>query len=493
MLRRAVSRSGVQATSVRFFSAAAADKKYDLVVIGGGPGGYVAAIKAGQLGMKVACVEMRGALGGTCLNVGCIPSKALLNATHHYQMAKEHFKSFGIEGGENVTMNHELLMKSKEKAVTGLTKGIEGLFKKNKVDYIIGKGKITAKGKIVVDLKAGGQQVVNADKILVATGSAPAQVPNVPVDEETIVTSTGALSLKKVPKELVIIGGGVIGLELGSVYQRLGSKVTVIEYHDRIAHSLDSEIGAAFQRSLAKQKFNFIFSQRVESAVKDANGIVTVNLAAVSDPNKKTQVTADCVLISTGRRPYTEGLGVEELGIATERGQIKINSNFESSVPGIYAIGDVVAGPMLAHKAEEEGIAAVEIMAGKHGHVNYNAIPGVIYTHPEVATVGRTEEELKKANVEYRVGKFPFMANSRARTNDDSEGLVKIITDKKTDKILGAHIIGPNAGELLAELVLAMEYGAASEDVARTCHSHPTLSEAIKEACMAAYDKPIHI
>lgn len=475
-----------------FSTAAAAGKKYDLVVVGGGPGGYVAAIKAGQLGMKVACVEMRGTLGGTCLNVGCIPSKALLNATHHYIAAKEHFKSFGIEGGENVTMNIAQLQKSKEKAVGGLTKGIEGLFKKNKVDYIVGKGTLTSKNQVNVELKAGGSQVLNTDKILIATGSAPAQVPNVPIDETTICTSTGALSLDRVPKQLTIIGGGVIGLELGSVYQRLGSKVTVIEYHDRITPSLDSEIAATFQKVLTKQKFNFVFSQRVESAVKGPDGMVTINLASVNDPNQKSQLTADCVLVSTGRRPYTEGLGLEALGIATERGQIKIDSNFQSNVPGIYAIGDVVAGPMLAHKAEEEGIAAVEIMAGKHGHVNYATIPGVIYTHPEVATVGRTEDDLKKNGVAYRVGKFPFMANSRARTNDDAEGLVKVITDAKTDKILGAHIIGPNAGELIGELVLAMEYGASSEDVARTCHAHPTLAEAVKEACMGAHDKPIH-
>jgi len=407
-------------------------------------------------------------------------------------MAKEHFSALGLEGGENVKANFDKLMESKANVVTGLTKGIELLFKKNKVDYIKGKGKIVKPGVVSVALNEGGNQVVETDKILIATGSSPAIIPNVPVDEETIVTSTGALSLKKVPKELIIIGGGVIGLELGSVYQRLGSRVTVIEHNSRIAPSLDSEIGAAFQRALKKQNFNFVFEVRVESAVKGPDGNVTVNLSSVSDPSKKSQLVGDCVLLSAGRRPYTEGLGLEELGVAMDRMQIKIDSHFQTNIPGIYAIGDVVAGPMLAHKAEEEGIAAVEIMAGKPGHVNYGAIPGVIYTHPEVATVGRTEDDLKKNGVDYKVGKFPFPANSRARANNDTEGLVKILTDAKTDKILGAHIIGPNAGELISELVLGMEYGAASEDIARTCHAHPTLSEAVKEACLAAHSKAIH-
>ena len=331
MLKSSLARVQGPLMARAFAAAATGGKQYDVVVIGGGPGGYVAAIKAAQLGLKVACVEMRGALGGTCLNVGCIPSKALLNATHHYAAAKEHFKAFGIEGGEKVSMNHDAMMKSKEKAVTGLTKGIEGLFKKNKVDYIQGKGKITAKGQVTVSLNAGGSQVVATDKILVATGSAPAVVPNVPVDETTICTSTGALSLAKVPKELVIIGGGVIGLELGSVYQRLGTRVTVIEYHDRITPSLDSEIASAFQKSLTKQKFNFVFEQRVESAVKGADGIVTVNLASVKDTSVKMQLKADAVLVSTGRRPYTEGLGLEELGVATERGQIKVGQDKRGS------------------------------------------------------------------------------------------------------------------------------------------------------------------
>lgn len=486
---KGISHSVVRRSGSRAFST---EKKYDVVVVGGGPGGYVAAIKAAQLGLKTACVEMRGSLGGTCLNVGCIPSKALLNASHHYANAKEHFKDFGIEGGENVTMNFDKLMDSKTKSVTGLTKGIEGLFKKNKVDYIIGKGKLTSKNSINVALKAGGEQVLNTENVIIATGSEPFVLPGIEVDEKIVVTSTGALSLATAPKKLVVIGAGVIGLELGSVYQRLGAEVFVVEFNDRITPGLDSEIAKTFQKSLEKQNFKFLLSHKVEK-VENKGTSATVTISSTKDGSTQT-IDCDVVLVATGRRPYTDGLGLEELGISLERGRVTIDPNFRSSVSNVFAIGDVVAGPMLAHKAEEEGVAAAEILAGKHGHVNYATIPGVIYTHPEVASVGKTEDDLKKDGVAYKVGKFPFMANSRARANMDSEGMVKVLTDAKTDRVLGAHIIGPNAGELISEMVLGMEYGASAEDIARTCHAHPTLSEATKEACMAAsFGKPIHM
>jgi len=439
--------------------------------------------------LKTACVEMRGALGGTCLNVGCIPSKALLNASHKYHDAEHNFAKMGIEV-EGLSVDITKMMGAKEKAIKGLTGGIAGLFKKNKVDYIIGKGKITGPNAVTAALNAGGDQVLTTDRILIATGSEPATLANIDVDEETIVTSTGALSLKKIPETMIVIGGGVIGLELGSVYARLGTKVTVVEFLDRLIPGTDSEIAANFMKILKKQKFNFKMKTKCTKAVKTADGVeLTVEPAAGGE---SSTMKADVVLVSTGRRPYTDGLGLEEMGVEMDRGMVNTDAHFKTNVDSIFAIGDAIKGPMLAHKAEEEGIAAVEMMSGKAGHVNYDAIPGVIYTHPEVATVGKSEDELKAAGVNYAVGKFPMMANSRARTNDDAEGLVKVLTDKDTDRLLGMHMIATNAGELIAEAVLAIEYGASSEDVARTCHAHPTLSEAVKEACMDAYDKPIH-
>lgn len=468
-----------------------ATSEQDLIVIGGGPGGYVAAIKAAQLGMKVTCIEGRGTLGGTCLNVGCIPSKALLNSSHKYEDAKKHFADFGLNGS-SVTFDFSKIQAQKDAAVTGLTKGIEGLFKKNKVEYVKGWGKFKSKNEVEVAGADGTTTTLSAKNILIATGSEPTPLPGIPIDEEKIVTSTGALALKSVPPRMVVIGGGYIGLEMGTVYQRLGSQVTVVEYLDNIVPSMDAEVRKLFQRSLQKQGMKFKLGTKVNSA-KVVGGAVQLALEPAKGGAAET-MDAEVVLVSAGRRPYTKGLGLEAVGIQlNNRGQIPVDDHFRTNVPNVYAIGDVIPGPMLAHKAEEDGVAAVEIMAGKNGHVNYLTVPSIVYTHPEVASVGYTEEQVKEKGLPYKVGKFSFMANSRARAVSDFEGVVKLIADSKTDKLLGAHIMGPNAGELIHELVLAMEYGAHVEDIARTCHGHPTLSEAIKEAALATVGKPIHM
>lgn len=449
------------------------------------------AIKAAQLGLKVTCVEGRGALGGTCLNIGCIPSKALLESSHMYYDAKKKFEGHGVMV-EGVKIDLEKMMEQKQASVDGLTKGIEGLFKKNKVEYVKGWGSLAGPNEVKVNLSDGGEQTISTKNIIIATGSDAATVPGLVIDEKKVVSSTGALELEKVPEELVVVGGGVIGLELGSVWARLGAKVTVVEFTDNIVPGMDAELRRPFQRSLQKQGINFKMGQKVTGTSEAANGKLTLLYEAVKD-GKAGEMTADIVLVATGRRPVTEGLNLEAVGISLDRGRIPVDSHFRTAVPNVYAIGDVVPGPMLAHKAEEDGVAAAEIIAGRAGHVNYNTVPGIIYTHPEVANVGLSEAEAKEAGYEVKTGKFSFMANSRARAIDDADGLVKIVTDKKTDKILGAHIMGANAGELIAECVLAMEYGASAEDIARTCHGHPTLSEAVKEACMAAYDKPVHM
>eukprot|EP01016_Furgasonia_blochmanni_P025815 TRINITY_DN27614_c0_g1_i1.p1 TRINITY_DN27614_c0_g1~~TRINITY_DN27614_c0_g1_i1.p1 ORF type:complete len:588 (-),score=225.22 TRINITY_DN27614_c0_g1_i1:162-1853(-) len=474
----------------RFFSTG---QPYDVAIIGGGPGGYVAAIKAAQLGLKTVCIEKRGALGGTCLNVGCIPSKALLNITHKFEDAQKHFADLGINVS-NLSYDFGKMMVKKEKIVSTLTRGIEGLFTKNKVDYLKGAGRLVNNSTVDVKLNDGSSKQVNAKNIIIATGSEPVELPGIPFDEKTIVSSTGALVLEKVPKKLIVIGAGYIGLEMGSVFRRLGTEVLVLEYADRVVPILDSEIATHFHRSLIKQGIKFQFKTKVTGARNTANGVELQTQPAAGGATEI--VNCDVLLVATGRRAYTQGLGAKEAGVNLDKfGKVVINDKFQTNIPNIYAIGDVAAskGPMLAHRAEEEGIACVEYLAGHEPHVNYETIPGVVYTHPEVATVGKTEDQLKAEGREYSKGTFPFLANSRAKANDDTEGLVKVLTDKKTDRILGIHIIGPHAGEMLAEGVLGMEYGASSEDISRTCHSHPTLSEALKEACLAAHFKPIHM
>lgn len=475
---------------IRAFSSSATE--YDIAVIGGGPGGYVSAIKAAQLGFKTACIEGRGALGGTCLNVGCIPSKALLNSSHKYEEAKEHFESYGILA-DNVRFDLGKMMAQKATAVKGLTGGIEFLFKKNKVDYFKGWGQFQDKNTIKVSKENGESETVKTKNTIIATGSEPSPLPGggLTIDENRVISSTGALDLKEVPKKLILIGGGVIGLEMGSVYSRLGSEVHVIEFLDRIMPGFDIEISKQFTTYLKKRGFKFSFKTKVLGGTVKDDG-VSLQMET-TDGKKLDDMDADYVLVATGRRPYTTGLGLENIGIELDKmGRVPVDDHLATAVSNVYAIGDVIRGPMLAHKAEEEGIAIVETLKGYGGHVNYECIPSVVYTHPEIAAVGKTEQQLKDDGIKYNIGKFPFSANSRARTNNDADGLVKILADKETDRILGVHIMGPNAGEMIAEAVLGMEYGASSEDLARTCHAHPTLSEAFKEACMGTYDKPIH-
>ena len=463
---------------------------YDLIVIGGGPGGYVAAIRATQLGLKTACVEKRGSLGGTCLNVGCIPSKALLHNSHLYTEAAHEFKERGIEVGA-VKLNLKKLISNKDKIVGDLTKGIEFLFKKNKVDYLQGLGTIEKPGTVVV---TDGKKKTSYEtkNIVIATGSDSAPLPGVEVDEKQIVTSTGALSLPKVPKHLVVIGGGVIGLELGSVWARFGAKVTVVEFLNRILPTNDDEVSKQFQRILKNQGFEFRLSTKVTGAKKAKTG-VTLTVEPAAGGEAKT-LKADVVLLSIGRTPYTEGLGLDAVGVETDaRGVIQVDAHFQTNVPGIYAIGDCIPGPMLAHKAEDEGVVVAEILAGQSGHIDYDAIPGIVYTWPEVASVGKTEEQLKEAGRAFKAGKFPFMANSRARCNGDTDGFVKLLADAETDEVLGCHIIGADAGNLIQEIVTVIEFGGSAEDVARTCHGHPTMTEAVKEAALAVDGRPIHI
>lgn len=464
---------------------------YDVVVIGGGPGGYVAAIRASQLGLKVACVEMRGRLGGVCLNIGCMPSKALLHASELFDEANNGMEKYGIKTGK-VSVDLKKMMSHKDSIVTDLTNGVEFLFRKNKIDYVKGRGKVAGAGKVDVELTDGGKQTIDTKNIIIATGSDVANLPGIDIDEKIVVSSTGALSLPKVPKHMVVIGGGVIGLELGSVWKRLGSEVTVVEFMDRITPEMDGEVSKTFARILKKQGFKFKLKSKV-TGVKATKAGATVTIEPAAGGKAET-VKADVVLVSVGRRPYTDGLGLDKAGVKlTDRGQIDINDHFETNVKGIYAIGDVVRGAMLAHKAEDEGIAVAEIIAGYAGHVNYDAIPGVIYTMPEVASVGKTEEQLKEASVAYNVGKFPFTANSRAKANSQTDGFVKILSSVDTDKVLGAHIIGADAGNMIAEMTLAIEKGITAEDIAYTCHAHPTESEAVKEAAMAAGGSPIHM
>ena len=462
---------------------------FDLIVIGGGPGGYVCAIRAAQLGLKTACVESRGTLGGTCLNVGCIPSKSLLNLSENFRKAKKDFNQQGIEI-DGIKLNIEKMMSNKNKSVQVLTKGVEFLFKKNKVTYIKGKGVLFSKNDIVV-YENNKRTNYKAKNIVIATGSAVVSLPGIEIDEKNIISSTGALSLNEVPKKLAVIGGGYIGLEMGSVWSRLGSEVTVIEYLDHITPGMDREISDEFKKILTKQGIKFKMGSKVNSVKTNGTGIL-INFTDVKT-SKAESLEFDKVLVSVGRKPYTEGLNLTKVGIKKDsKGRIEVNSKLQTSIKNIYAIGDVIKGPMLAHKAEEEGIAVAEILAGQAGHVNYDVIPGVIYTSPEVATVGKTEEQLKEEKKSYKVGKFPFLANSRAKVNNETDGFVKILADSETDKVLGVHIIGPHCGDMIAEMALAMEFGASSEDIARTCHAHPTHTEAIKEAALAVDKRPIH-
>ena len=463
-------------------------EKFDAIVIGGGPGGYVCAIRLAQLGKKTACVEYRGTLGGTCLNIGCIPSKNLLNLSENFQKAKN-FSKVGIEISD-IKLNLDKMMKNKDKAVTVLTKGVEFLFKKNKVSYFKGFGSFVSDKKIKIKGSDNKESEIEGENIIIATGSEPSKMPNINFDEERIVSSTGALSLKKVPKKMIVIGGGYIGLEMGSVWSRLGSDVHVIEFLDHITPGMDKEISNEFMKILKKQNIKFHMSTKVEKITKKGEN---VEIETSNSKGEKSSHDCDVALISIGRKAFTDNLNLEKIKLKTdEKGRVKVDKNFKTDKKNIFAIGDVIQGPMLAHKAEEEGIAVAEIIAGQSGHVNYDLIPGVIYTSPEVATIGKTEEQLKEQNISYKIGKFPFMANSRAKAIDEPEGFVKILADNSTDKVLGVHIIGPHAGEMIAEMAVAMEFGASSEDIARTCHAHPTFSEAIKEAALSVDKRQIH-
>ena len=461
-------------------------EKFDVTVIGGGPAGYVCAIRLSQLGLKTACIESRGSLGGTCLNIGCIPSKSLLNMSESFHRAKN-FSNIGIETGE-IKLNLKKMMSNKDSSVATLTKGVEFLFKKNKVTYFKGVGSFNEKNEILVK-NDKSEMKIKTDKTIISTGSEPLSLPGIDFDEKKILSSTGALNISKLPKKMVVVGGGYIGLEMGSVWSRLGTEVHVIEYLDHITPGLDKEISNEFMKILKKQNIKFELNTKVEKISKNDQGVII----ETSNKDAKNKIEADVVLISVGRKPYTDKLNLKKIGVNLDKkGKITVNKNFETNVKNVYAIGDVINGPMLAHKAEEEGIAVAELIAGQSGHVNYDIIPGVIYTSPEVAYVGKNEEELKEKKVNYKVGKFPFMANSRAKAINEPEGFVKILAESTTDRVLGVHIIGPHAGEMIAEMSVAMEFGASSEDIARTCHAHPTFSEAIKEAALSVDKRQIH-
>ena len=463
-------------------------EKFQAVVIGGGPGGYVCAIRLAQLGFKTACIESRGSLGGTCLNIGCIPSKSLLNLSEQFHKVKN-LSNKGIEVGE-VKLNLTKMMKSKDKAVTVLTKGVEFLLKKNKVSYFKGHGSFKSKNQINIKSDDGKETIISGDNIVIATGSIPVSLPGINFDEKIILSSTGALNIDQVPKKMVVVGGGYIGLEMGSVWSRLGAEVHVVEFLDHITPGMDKEVSIEFMKILKKQGIKFHMEHKVEKIKKKNNGAI-VN--TTDKDGTKKDFDCDVVLISVGRKPNTDGLNIQAAGIEIDdKKRVRTDKNFKTNQNNIYAIGDVITGPMLAHKAEDEGVAVAENIAGQSGHVNYDTIPGVIYTTPEVASIGKTEEQLKELNVDYKIGKFSFMANSRAKAIDDAEGFVKILADSKTDRVLGAHLIGPHAGELIAEIGIAMEFGASSEDIARTCHAHPTFSEAVKEAALSVDKRAIH-
>lgn len=468
-------------------------EKFDLVVIGAGPGGYVAAIRAAQLGFKTAIVEKWKTLGGTCLNVGCIPSKALLESSEHYYQAKTKLSKHGVMVGD-LKLDLSAMMKRKEAIVRQLTNGIGGLMKKNKIETVFGKGKFLAKSGADHQVEVtgdAGKRVLSAARVLIATGSEPTNLPFLPFDGKRVVSSTEALELPEVPKHMVVIGGGVIGLEMGSVWLRLGARVTVIEFLDRILPPIDHQVGGELFKSLQKQGMEFRLSTKCLGAKNEGKWMVVQ--AEDMTSGAKSQIECDVVLVATGRKPYTDGLGLENIGLKADKaGRVEIDKHFQTSAPGVYAIGDVVTGPMLAHKAEEEGVAAVELMAGQAGHVNYEAIPNVVYTWPELATVGATEEELKSKGLAYRSGTFPFMANGRAKTMEETEGLVKILADAKTDRVLGVHIVGPRASDMIPEAVAVMEFGGSAEDIARTCHAHPTLAEIMKEAALAVDKRALH-